>query len=126
MPNNPHPFIRKLSDAEVSEMRALYAAGSPVRAISRSYGCSYGYVWDIVHNRARVPGESFYESRGKTKGYATGEHNASAKLTVDNVRDIRGLYVHERWTYKRIAEYYGVHPKTVQDIVLRRTWKEVR
>lgn len=54
-----------------------------------------------------------------------GARAAAAKLTEDDVREIRRRYAEGDVTYGQLATEYGVHYRTPQAIVLRRTWKHV-
>lgn len=53
-----------------------------------------------------------------------GEAHKSAKLTADDVREIRKLYV-EGVVGPELARRYGVHHMNVYAIIHRRTWKHV-
>jgi hypothetical protein len=48
-----------------------------------------------------------------------------AKLTPDEVREIRALCEARTLPQRLIARQFGVRTKTVQDIFYRRTWKEL-
>jgi hypothetical protein len=59
------------------------------------------------------------------KGRTTiGERNARAKLTEDDVRQIRARRLAGE-SRKSIAEDYGIHPSAVTMIALRQRWKHV-
>jgi len=49
-----------------------------------------------------------------------GSRHPSAKLTENDVRDIRRL--HGKMERKDIAEMFGVHPMTVHLVTIRKTW----
>lgn len=53
-----------------------------------------------------------------------GENSGMAKLKTQDVLRIRKL-AREGFTYKAIAEEYGVHPGTVCKIISRKRWKHV-
>lgn len=53
-----------------------------------------------------------------------GEHHASAKLTIEQVREIRALRASEGLSYRVIGERYGVSLQTVWYIVTHRHWRE--
>ncbi|ULP48612.1 hypothetical protein [Mycolicibacter virginiensis] len=48
-----------------------------------------------------------------------------AKLTEDDVREIRADYAAERWCIKDLADIYGVTQPTMSAVVHRRTWRHV-
>lgn len=51
----------------------------------------------------------------------SGELNARARLTADNVRDVRGL-IADGWTNTSIALRFGVHHATISVIRRGKTW----
>ncbi len=71
-----------------------------------------------------------YENQMDRKVHGTfifthGEEHYMAKLTNDQVREIRSLY--ERGYYQReIAEIFSICRQTVSNILLRKTWKHVK
>lgn len=48
-----------------------------------------------------------------------------AKLTEDDVREIRADYAAGRWCIKDLADIYGVAQPTMSAVVHRRTWRHV-
>ena len=54
-----------------------------------------------------------------------GERNGKAKLTDDDVREIRRLYDEEGWIQREIGEAYGIHQVQVSAIVRRVAWPHV-
>lgn len=54
-----------------------------------------------------------------------GENAGLAKLTEEQVRDIRRLYAAGGVTYKELARRYGVAKYAIQSVVKRLTWREV-
>lgn len=63
-------------------------------------------------------------SKTKPESYPRGEQKYNAKLTDENVREIRKL-IAKNHTGKYIAEIFGVHEKQISNIRLRKTWKHV-
>lgn len=55
---------------------------------------------------------------------AKGEKNPHARLTEEQVVEIRNLYS-EGWTQVRLAERFGVAQTSVSRIVLRESWAHV-
>lgn len=53
-----------------------------------------------------------------------GEAHYAAKLTADNVRDIRKLYK-EGWTQPMLAERFGTTSKNMHMIVHNKTWRQL-
>jgi hypothetical protein len=61
-----------------------------------------------------------------TKGRSMkGSKSSMAKLTEDQVADIRSRYSRGGCTYREIAETFGVHEKLIGHIVRREGWKHV-
>lgn len=58
-------------------------------------------------------------------GYGVGEDRPTAKLTEDDVREIRRRYATGEETQAEIAEDYPIGRPTVSDIVRRRRWAHV-
>lgn len=56
---------------------------------------------------------------------AKGESNGQAKLTESQVLEIRSLHAKADAKVSALAERYGVHTRTVLDIVNRRTWAHI-
>ena len=63
------------------------------------------------------------DSQAKDR-FIKGERVASAKLTESNVIGIRALYAAGK-SYRELADLYGVHPITIKDAVLKKTWKHL-
>ena len=55
---------------------------------------------------------------------AKGEKNPHARLTEEQVVEIRNLYS-EGWTQVRLAERFGIDQTSVSRIVLRKSWAHV-
>lgn len=54
----------------------------------------------------------------------SGENNGSAKLTWEQVREIRQRYVRGQITQKQLAYEYGVDQGVISAIILYKNWKE--
>jgi hypothetical protein len=59
------------------------------------------------------------------KGLARGERNGSAKLTADQVREIRQRHATGDIGYIRLATLFGVGVSTVRRIVHRSKWRHI-
>jgi hypothetical protein len=58
--------------------------------------------------------------------HAYGEHNANAKLTADNVVEMRRRYAEGGVSYRELAEEYGLQWwSSAKNIIRRRSWKHV-
>lgn len=54
-----------------------------------------------------------------------GERNGRAKLSADDVRQIRALYAEGGWTQQQLAHRFGVTQTVVGEIARRTIWKSV-
>uniref|UniRef100_A0A6M3J4A2 Putative homing endonuclease n=1 Tax=viral metagenome TaxID=1070528 RepID=A0A6M3J4A2_9ZZZZ len=52
-----------------------------------------------------------------------GARSSSAKLTEQDVREIRRMYAAGAFSYDVLGDLYGVHPSNIHLIVHRCTWK---
>ena len=57
--------------------------------------------------------------------FPRGTTNGAAKLTENQVREIRRLYATGKCSLRELALRFGVHPKTVFMIIRRKGWKHV-
>lgn len=61
-------------------------------------------------------------SRGRSfRG--TGEAHSQARLTADQVDEIRNKYVPHKYTLSMLAEEYGISFQHVSDIIHRKKWR---
>jgi hypothetical protein len=58
-----------------------------------------------------------------SKGQSIGEKNTTAKLTREQVNEIRHIYMTEQLSLVKLAERYGVTKSAIYSIVHYRTWK---
>lgn len=56
---------------------------------------------------------------------ACGGDVSTARLTEDQVRDIRDKYVPYHITAETLAREYGVHPRTIEAVISRKTWRHI-
>ena len=54
-----------------------------------------------------------------------GENNPSAKLTADDVRDIRARYATGTISQKTLGEEFGLEQASVSHIIHRKSWKHI-
>lgn len=64
-------------------------------------------------------------SRLRPERLRRGEDSSCAKLTAEQVREIRSRYVPRKLGYQRLASEYGVSMATVHEIIERKTWKHL-
>ena len=61
----------------------------------------------------------------KEAQYRKGEEHIKAKLTEEQVREIRRKYVPKKYSYQRLGEEYGVGKTTIREIVQRKIWTHI-
>jgi len=76
-----------------------------------------------THPESRRTGEK-HHSHKKPETVARGERCRNAKMTEQEVREIRVLHAAGNG-YQAISQQFGIDPHTVWCIVTRRTWKHV-
>jgi hypothetical protein len=64
-------------------------------------------------------------SKGRRARKAVGVENGLSKLNPKKVREIRRKYATLKYTYKELANTYGVASPTIISVVKRLTWKHV-
>jgi hypothetical protein len=62
--------------------------------------------------------------RGEDRGFPLGAAHPNAKLTADQVRQIRALH-REGASYNDLVEMFGVHYDTIRGVIIRRTWRHI-
>lgn len=64
-----------------------------------------------------------YDLKGRSM--PSGENHWRAKLTKEQVLEIRRLYATGEWTYQKLADKYCVSYTCIKNIVKRYTWKHI-
>lgn len=116
----------KLIFEQVRQIRTLYAAGGVTeQQLADQYKVSRRAIGEIIKGQnwrhAILEGEpvSLSDPRRRAK---PGISHPNAKLTEDQVRQIRQRYAAGNVTYDQLSEEFGVSPETIRFIVVRRTW----
>lgn len=63
-------------------------------------------------------------AKGRHATSRPGYHSTS-RLTADLVAELRAVHASGGWTHTRLGERYGLHAKTVRNVVRRLVWNEV-
>jgi len=71
---------------------------------------------NMIHS-FKVLGRKVKEQRG--------EQNTSAKLSAEQVREIRRLCESQAMAQSKIGQVFGISQRTVSEIYLRKTWKHL-
>lgn len=113
-----------LTSEQVLEMRQQYAAGVPTAYIARTFGISISHVADVVRGRSwRHLGEALPDLTNTN--HAKGERNNKAKLTAEQVIEIRKRFDAGGLTYSALAREYEITPVAMRRLVLRVTWRHL-
>lgn len=107
----------------------------PTRAWGRAaeYACEdcggFATQWATIHGRDGFSAEDYRPLCGpchtRYDGRNIGEQNASAKLTEDQVREIRKRYAAGGVSLRTLGQEYGVGKSAIHQIVKGRNWKRV-
>lgn len=119
-----HPQSR-ITEQEVRELRREWLDGETTGYLSAKYGLTTSAAHRAAIGRtwSHVPIEN--EERQKPRrNSARGERIWTAKLTQDDVREMRSLY-DAGVPAKELAERFGIHLRTTFSIVARKSWKHV-
>jgi DNA invertase Pin-like site-specific DNA recombinase len=109
-------FMAKLTDADVVEIRRLYATGLfSYYTLAPKFGITPTNCWRIVNRKlwAHLPSPEISILRPKSK------------LTEANVIEIRALHASGGFTHEAIAAKFGVTRSVVTNIVNRKKWTHV-
>lgn len=122
------PFA-KLTEPEVRAIRRAAAAREDRGVIAVRYGISTLHVGGIVRREvwkhlAPAPDE---DMTGVPRNFRPrrGEQSGTAKLTEDDVREIRRAYAAGEGSQRAIADWFGIEQTAVSQIVRRVRWAHV-
>jgi transcriptional regulator len=101
------------NNAQILEMRELYAAGATQAELGKRFGTRQTNVSKIVSGQTHKDAPGPITQTGR----ASGERHPLRKLTTQQVQDIR-LYRELGMSYREIADTFGVSPGQVRSIAL--------
>ena len=83
---------------------------------------------NCVENLRWATEKENYQYASEARLIKIGENNTSAKLTEEQVRYIRKVYIpyHPEFGAKALAKKFGVHRETIYSIVSGKSWKHVK
>lgn len=64
------------------------------------------------------------QAKGAGHGKRQGEAHPLARLSAQDIADIRATYMAKKTTQHELAERYGIHQSQVSNIVNNKRWKE--
>ncbi len=117
----------KLGDDDVRDIRRKAAEGVAQRALAMEYDLTPVTIWEIVHHRLWRHVDPVPDQPGRRErvGYAKGGQHGRAKLTEEQVREIRRRYVQGRISQEALGKEYGVHQTQIGQIVRREKWADL-
>lgn len=77
----------------------------------------------VVKGRSALGDKS--SSRLHPESLPRGEAHRNAKLSEENIRDIRSKYVPRAYSLSKVAAEFGVNRTIIHDVVTRATWRHV-
>lgn len=120
-----------LNEAQVMEIRRKYLPGIVgSKQLAKEYGVSYGTIGDIVTGKTwlHIPMGDYgsveeYRAAKKAEAAARPTSHANAKLDKEKVKAIRQQFAAGAKMF-HLANEYGVHTKTISDILAFKIWKD--
>lgn len=118
----------KLTAEKVREIIEQLADGESTYKIAEDYGVSKVLICNILRGKnwrhVPRPDHPRFGDRGRGKG-RYGEDSMNAKLTEENVRELRQLYASGEWEMRPLAAKFGIGLSQVKRIIDRTTWRHV-
>lgn len=114
----------KLTSVQVVEIRSAYAAGETGVSLSRRYGVGQSQIYRILLGqkwKCVLPIGGIHKTPRITM---SGDSNPSAKITSDQVSELRSRYSKGE-TQAALSKAYGISDTQVNRIVSRKYWLHV-
>lgn len=121
MPKGENHFRSFISGDDVRQIRHLGLTDMSKREIGEKFGMSRQAVTDILYKRTWAHIDPEWEP---PKSKSRGVTHPQAKLTEDNVRQVRKLSK-EGKSQRAIAKTFDVSRGTIEPIIKGETWKHV-
>lgn len=121
----------KLSECEVNAIRSIYAAGNNSQCeVAKMFKTTGSNVNRIIKGLAwsHLDGGKSFEYvpiSENPNSIARGEKQGGAKLTTENVREIRSLRNTGCYSLREIASRFGISKSTVSTIARGKSWRHV-
>ncbi len=109
-----HRFIYSITFGEIPEGNVI------MHCCDNPCCCNYshlklGTIQDNVADRVAK----------NRSGRLSGEKQNGAKLTTEQVLEIRQKHIPGKYGYVKLAKEYGVHDETIRSIILRKRWSHI-
>jgi hypothetical protein len=112
----------RLTEAQVLEIRSLYAAGVGTQVeLALQFNVLESRISAIISRKTwrHLPGKVPAKQRVR------GETHSQARFTETQVLEMRRLYAAGSATQRQIAARFNANQRTVSDIVLRKRWRHL-
>jgi hypothetical protein len=127
-PRGERQWLAKLTENEVRQIRAKYAAGGVSQGeLGHQFGVTQTVVGDILRGQSwRHVAQSDDERRAiqDAKRLWRGERSGNARLTDEKVMSIRRAHLAGA-SKAHLARKYDVGETTIRNVVTRKTWQHV-
>lgn len=117
---------RKLSVESVREIRRLCnVAGMLPGRVAELFGITDSHVRNLAYSLQWAHLKTEYDRVGQRPSRGRGADNGNAKLSEDQVREIRALVAEGLLSRAAIGRLFGIASTSVQHIATRRTWRHL-
>jgi hypothetical protein len=119
---NQHTRGRVLSEAEKAQRSASLKGRPKTPEHAEKIAQGLLHAWE----RRKTSGEfDVAEFSKRMSEQNQGENSAMAKLTANDVREIRHRYADGGVTFQQLSKEYGVANSSISNILTRKTWKHI-
>jgi len=121
----------KLTWDETYKIRKEYSLGNYTqKQLSEKYNISCSQIRDIINNVSWKKDDIDIIDVKKIKSnnyskHQLGENNSTSKLTWEEVREIRKLWLSGEYTHQQISEKFNVKRENIGQILRNKSWKDV-
>jgi NUMOD3 motif len=114
----------KLTEDDIINIRNKYATGNYfIRELAREYNVNKTNIKSIIDRKTwNYIEETELEINAKSAKTASGENSSSAKLTLQQVDEIRSKYITGKFSQRTLASEYDVCCETIRKVVLNINW----
>lgn len=123
-----HPNVKLTAD-QAREVRRLYSKGQlPQHTIADKFGITREAVSRIIRGlnwKHIIADDEPISLSDMSRQGKPGEQNNNAKLTADDVRQIRILFASDNYTKTSLAKQFNVTSSLIGHIIKRRSWKHL-
>jgi DNA-binding XRE family transcriptional regulator len=129
----PGPVYMMFSTWSGNEIKKLYVHREMMRAFKPTDDPKLTHVCFKDHDIYNLNLDNLYwttqtkrmRRRYREGGYAKGEAHHCAKLTDADVIKMREMWETEEYTQQFIADRFGIHPSTLNNIIKKRYWSHI-